>query len=179
MRATGRSWIRRWLSAVAVGLAVSIASVAHAASAPALGKSPAVAEPLPEDFDSLLRTGWWALRAGDSERAMLAYEKVLARADDARMQVRALIVIAMARLTPSSAVHDSDAAELAMQELDRRVKLYGLEQEFFGELELLRLVAAQDRELKALRSGKRAMERQLGQRDEVIRQLRALSVEQQ
>lgn len=151
---------------------------AHAAPATAPAKA-APAEPLPEDFDSLLRAGWWALRAGDAERAMLAYEKVLARADDSRMQVRALIVIAMARLTPSSAVHDADAAAIAMEELDRRVKLYGLEQEFFGDLELLRLVASQDRELRALRAGKRALDRELKQRDEVIRQLRALSVEQQ
>jgi hypothetical protein len=95
------------------------------------------------------------------------------------MQVRALIVIAMARLTPSSAVHDADAAAIAMEELDRRVKLYGLEQEFFGDLELLRLVASQDRELRALRASKRALDREIKQRDEVIRQLRALSVEQQ
>jgi hypothetical protein len=66
-----------------------------------------------------------------------------------------------------------------MEELDRRVKLYGLEQEFFGELELLRLVAAQDRELKTLRGSRRSLEREIRQRDEVIRQLRALSVEQQ
>lgn len=148
-------------------------------AAPASASRSATADPLPEDFDSLLRAGWWALRAGDAERAMLVYEKVLARADDSRMQIRALIVIAMARLTPSSAVHDADAAQLAMDELDRRVKLYGLEQEFFGELELLRVVAAQDRELKALRAGKRSMARELKQREELIRQLRALSVEQQ
>ena len=163
-------------------LCLALAGMAAQAAAPAAAAktaSAAQAEPLPEDFDSLLRAGWWALRAGDDQRAMLAYEKVLARADDSRMQIRALIVIAMARLTPSSAVHDADAAQLAMEELDRRVKLYGLEQEFFGELELLRVVAAQDRELKALRGGKRAMERELKQRDEVIRQLRALSVEQQ
>jgi len=151
-----------------------------AQAAPAAGPATASAEePLPEDFDSLLRAGWWALRAGDAGRAMLAYEKVLARADDSRMQVRALIVIAMARLTPSSAVHDTDAAAIAMEELDRRVKLYGLEQEFFGELELLRLVAEQDRELKSLRMSKRSLELELKKRDEVIRQLRALSVEQQ
>ena len=148
-------------------------------AAPAKTASAATTEPLPEDFDSLLRAGWWALRAGDAERAMLAYERVLARADDARMQIRALIVIAMARLTPSSPVHDADAAQLAMDELERRVKLYGLEQEFFGELELLRVVAAQDRELKTLRAGKRSMARELKQRDLVIRQWRALSVEQQ
>lgn len=157
------------------------ALVVQAAESAAQAKtaSAATTEPLPEDFDSLLRAGWWALRAGDAERAMLAYEKVLARADDSRMQIRALIVIAMARLTPSSAVHDADAAQLAMEELDRRVKLYGLEQEFFGELELLRVVAAQDRELNTLRAGKRSMARELKQRDLVIRQLRALSVEQQ
>lgn len=160
-------------------LACAGGMAAQATAPEATGKAAATAEPLPEDFDSLLRAGWWALRAGDEQRAMLAYEKILARADDARMQVRALIVIAMARLTPSSPVHDADAAELAMQELDRRVKLYGLEQEFFGELELLRRVAAQDRELKALRAGKRSLERELRKRDEVIRQLRALSVEQQ
>jgi hypothetical protein len=160
-------------------LCLACVGVPTHAAAPATHGKAAAAEPLPEDFDSLLRAGWWALRAGDDERAMLAYEKVLARADDSRMQVRALIVIAMARLMPSSAVHDAEAAELAMQELDRRVKLYGLEQEFFGDLELLRLVAAQDRELKTLRAGNRAQKNELKQRDEVIRQLRALSVEQQ
>jgi hypothetical protein len=160
-------------------LVIAWAGMPALAAPPAAPAKAATQEPLPEDFDSLLRAGWWALRAGDAERAMLAYEKVLAHADDSRMQVRALIVIAMARLTPSSAVHDADAAAIAMEELDRRVKLYGLEQEFFGDLELLRLVAAQDRELKALRAGKRTLDRELKQRDEVIRQLRALSVEQQ
>jgi hypothetical protein len=168
----------RTVSLVLVLCLACIGLAAQAAVPAAPAKTPAD-EPLPEDFDSLLRTGWWALRAGDAERAMLAYERVLARADDARMQVRALIVIAMARLTPSSAAHDADAGALAMEELDRRVKLYGLEQEFFGELELLRLVAAQDRELKTLRGSRRSLEREIRQRDEVIRQLRALSVEQQ
>lgn len=160
-------------------MCLACAGAAAQAVSPAPSTKAAADEPLPEDFDSLLRTGWWALRAGDAERAMLAYERVLARADDARIQVRALIVIAMARLTPSSAAHDADAAALAMEELDRRVKLYGLEQEFFGELELLRRVAAQDRELKTLRGSRRSLEREIRQRDEVIRQLRALSVEQQ
>jgi len=169
------------MRAVSLVLVLCLACIGLAAQAavPAAPARTPADEPLPEDFDSLLRTGWWALRAGDAERAMLAYERVLARADDARMQVRALIVIAMARLTPSSAAHDADAAALAMEELDRRVKLYGLEQEFFGELELLRLVAAQDRELKTLRGSRRSLEREIRQRDEVIRQLRALSVEQQ
>ena len=168
----------RTMSLVLVLCLACMGATAQAAVPAAPAKAPAD-EPLPEDFDSLLRAGWWALRAGDAERAMLAYERVLARADDARMQVRALIVIAMARLTPSSAAHDADAAALAMEELDRRVKLYGLEQEFFGELELLRLVAAQDRELKTLRGSRRSLEREIRHRDEVIRQLRALSVEQQ
>ncbi len=166
-------------TAFVLALSLLCAAVPAQAAAPAEQGKAASAESLPEDFDSLLRAGWWALRAGDAERAMLAYEKVLARADDSRMQVRALIVIAMARLMPSSVVHDEDAASIAMAELDRRVKLYGLEQEFFGELELLRLIAVQDRELRALRTGKRSLERGLKQRDEVIRQLRALSVEQQ
>jgi hypothetical protein len=169
----------RWIP-VLVLLFLMVAGQAPAVGAPAAAATKdTAADPLPEDFDSLLRAAWWALRAGDDQRAMLAYEKVLARADDSRMQLRALICIAMARLMPSSAVHDAEAAELAMQELDRRVKLYGLEQEFFGELELLRLVAAQERELSALRTSSRKLKRDLAQRDELIRQLRALSVEQQ
>lgn len=169
----------RWIP-VLVLLSLVVAAPAPAVGAPAAGAAKdAAADPLPEDFDSLLRAAWWALRAGDDQRAMLAYEKVLARADDSRMQLRALICIAMARLMPSSAVHDAEAAELAMQELDRRVKLYGLEQEFFGELELLRLVAAQERELSALHATSGKLKRELARRDELIRQLRALSVDQQ
>ena len=169
----------RWIP-VLVLLSLVVAAPAPAVGAPAAGAAKdAAADPLPEDFDSLLRVAWWALRAGDDQRAMLAYEKVLARADDSRMQLRALICIAMARLMPSSAVHDAEAAELAMQELDRRVKLYGLEQEFFGELELLRLVAVQERELSALRAASGKLKRELARRDELIRQLRALSVDQQ
>lgn len=169
----------RWIP-VLVLISLVAAGPAPAVGAPAAGAAgDTVADPLPEDFDSLLRAAWWALRAGDDQRAMLAYEKVLARADDSRMQLRALICIAMARLMPSSAVHDAEAAEMAMQELDRRVKLYGLEQEFFGELELLRLVAAQERELSALRTASGKLKRELARRDELIRQLRALSVDQQ
>lgn len=164
------------LSCVLVlGAATSLA----VAAAPGPTAPRAAAErPFPDDLDALLSEAWRALRMGDSERAMLGYERVLARADDSRVQVRALISIAIARLLPSSSAFDPEAGQLAMEELERRIRLYGLEQEFFGQVELLRLVASQDRELKSLREGNRRLKKDLAARDRLLEELRALSVEQ-
>lgn len=148
------------------------------AEPPSAAPGAGAARPLPDDFDALLRESWRALRMGDSERAMLGYERVLARADDSRVQVRALICIATARLLPSSSAFDAQAGQLAMEELERRIRLYGLEQEFFGQVDLLRLVASQERELRTLREGNRRLKRDLAARDRLVEELRALSVEQ-
>jgi hypothetical protein len=173
-RSSGRALNLLLIFALVPGPATSLAVAAPEAAAPG---APA-ARPFPEDFDALLRESWRALRMGDSERAMLGYERVLARADDSRVQVRALISIAIARLLPSSSAFDPEAGQLAMEELERRIRLYGLEQEFFGQVELLRLVASQDRELKSLREGNARLKKDLAARDRLLKELRALSVEQ-
>lgn len=130
-------------------------------------------------YASELRAAWEAFRAGDYERAMLGYERVVSRADEPRIQIRALISLAMIRLLPSSKMHDVTAARVILEELDRRIDASGLRYEFFGELELLELVAKQDAALIAERAAGGRLRKELASRDALIRQLRALSVEAQ
>lgn len=135
-------------------------------------------KPLPRsgEYDALLRSAYNAYRNGDYESAMLDYERVLGRADDPHDQIRVLISLAMIRLLPSSEMRDLEAAAIVMDELDRRIARFGLQHEFFGELELLQLINARERELRALRSDNSALKKEIANRDEVIRQLRALTV---
>lgn len=144
------------------------------AAPPAAAAALAVAQP--EDYEPLLRAALDAHGRGDDETALRAYERVLGRADAPREQVRALIGIAMLRLLPSSTVHDDEASALVLDELQRRIRERGLEQEFFGDIELLRRLAAQDGEQRALRAENARLHRELKQKDDVIRQLRALTV---
>lgn len=130
-----------------------------------------------EDYTAMLRQAWEALRAGDYEGAMFAYERVLARADDSDQQIRALICLAMVRLMPSSEVHDLEAARIVLAELDRRIDLYGLRYAYFGEVELLRLLAEQGRQIDKLRDEQARLRKELAARDALIAQLRALSVD--
>lgn len=132
--------------------------------------------PPAEDYAPLLRAALEAHRRADDQAALLAYERVLGRADDPRDQIRALLCIAALRLLPSSKVHDEEAAAVVVRELERRLRDHGLEQEFFGELEIVQRLAAQDAEMEKLRKDNAALRRQLKQKEEVIRQLRALSV---
>ncbi len=172
-RSAGRAANLLLISALVLGQTASLA----VASPEAVPPTPPAERPFPEDLEALLRESWRALRMGDSERAMVGYERVLARADDSRVQVRALISIAVARLLPSSSAFDPEAGQLAMQELEKRIRLYGLEQEFFGQVELLALVASQDRELRSLREANRRLKKDLAARDRLVKELRALSVE--
>jgi len=148
------------------------------AAAPAQAPPPAV-PPQSAYYASELRAAWEAFRAGDYERARLGYERVAGRADEPRIQIRALISLAMIRLLPSSKVHDVDAARVILGELERRIEDSGLRYEFFGELELLALVAKQDAALSAERASGARLRKELAARDALIRQLRALSVEAQ
>lgn len=165
----------------ALALCVALCTVCAAATAGA-DPSPAQQRPRPstearEDYNATLRQAWEALRAGDYEGAMFAYERVLARADDADQQIRALICLAMVRLVPSSKVQDPEAARIVLAELERRIDLYGLRYAYFGEVELLRLLAEQGKQLDQLRDERARLRKELAARDALIAQLRALSVE--
>jgi hypothetical protein len=76
-------------------------------------------------------------------------------------------------------VHDVEAARVILEELDRRIEQAGLRYEFFGEMELLELVAKQDAALLAERAAGGKLRKEIAARDALIRQLRALSVEAQ
>ena len=126
-----------------------------------------------------LREAWAAFDKGDYERAMLGYERVVARAEEPRIQIRALISLAMIRMLPSSKMQDDVAARVVLDELERRIESSGLRYEFFGEIELLELLAKQDQELLTERAKSDRLRKDLAARDAVIKKLRALSVETQ
>ena len=154
------------------------AALSAAACAPCPAPEPVASKPQPRsgEYDALLRSAYNAYRSGDYEAAMLDYERVLGRADDPHDQIRVLISLAMIRLLPSSEMRDLEAAAIVMDELDRRIARFGLQHEFFGEIELLQLINTRERELRGLRAGNSALKKEIANRDEVIRQLRALTV---
>jgi hypothetical protein len=130
-----------------------------------------------ESYEPLLRAAHAALQRGDYKQALLDYERVLGRADDPRDQIRALISVAMIRMTPSYGVNDAAAAGIVMAELERRIAKYQLQYEFFGELELLNLIRQREREWREARAVAEKLKRDLAAREELIRQLRAVTVE--
>lgn len=130
-----------------------------------------------EDYQPLLREAHAALQRGDYESAMLAYERVLGRADDPRDQVRALINLAMIRLLPSSRMQDDEAAAMTMDELRRRIDANSLQYEFFGEIELLQLIQGHARQLRGHADKEAGLRKEIAAKEELIRQLRALSVD--
>ncbi len=155
---------------------VKSSAVAPVAPAPQTPSEPP-ATTASEDFGQLLRKSYDAYQSGDYETAMLGYERVLARADDPADQVRALISLAMIRLLPSSKMKDAQAAAIIMEELDRRVKQNDLRYEFFGELELLGLISGRERDNAQLRAANGKLRKSLADKEELVRQLRALSVD--
>ena len=130
-----------------------------------------------EDYDQVLRQASAAWERGDHKSALLFYERVLGRAEQPREQVRALIGMATLRLMPSSKVADSAAAAVVMRELDLRLAAHELRHEFHAQLELLRLLQAREGEMQALRESNRKLAAQLAAKEELVRQLRALSVD--
>jgi len=147
------------------------------AEAPGAPAARPVAPPAREDYGVLLRRSYQFYAEGDYEQALYGYERVLARADDADHQIRALISIAMIRLLPSSKMRDLDAATIVLDELERRLELYGLRFQYFGEMELLQSIAAREGELRALRASNAKLRKEIEARDALISQLRALTVE--
>jgi hypothetical protein len=156
-------------------------SAPTALAAPAQAAAPPAPAPAPvrsrENYEPLLRNAHAALQRGDYQQALLDYERVLGRADDPRDQIRALISVAKIRLTPSYGVNDAAAAGIVLAELDRRIAKYQLQYEFFGELELLNLVRQRERELREARAAAEKLKRDLAAREELIRQLRAVTVD--
>ena len=134
-------------------------------------------EQVRDDYDQVLRQALAAFERGDHKTALLFYERVLGRAEDPRVQLRALMCMAMLRMMPSSKVADPKAAAIVVREFEKRVRENDLRHEFFGEFELLRMLAARESELRALRDTNRKLDAQLAAKDELVRQLRALSVD--
>ena len=64
-----------------------------------------------------------------------------------------------------------------MRELDLRLAAHELRHEYYAQLELLRLLQAREGEMQALRESNRKLAAQLAAKDELVRQLRALSVD--
>jgi len=154
-----------------------VAAKTPVATSQAVEDVPVVAPPAREDYAPLLREALAALDRNDHEAAMLSYERVLARAEDPRDQVRALISLAMLRMLPSSSVVDMEAATIVMEELDRRIQAHDLRAEFFGEIDLLRLLRDKDARRRALEGANEKLRGDLAAKDDLIRQLRALTVE--
>ena len=137
------------------------AAEAQPVSAPAPAALPdTTPEQVRDDYDEVLRQA-----------------SVLGRAEQPREQVRALIGMATLRLMPSSKVADSAAAAVVMRELDLRLAAHELRHEFHAQLELLRLLQAREGEMQALRESNRKLAAQLAAKEELVRQLRALSVD--
>lgn len=151
------------------------APVARPAAAPATLPD-AVPEQVAEDYEMALRQAATAWERGDHKSALLFYERVLGRAAAPREQVRALIGMATLRLMPASKVEDAVAAGVVMRELDRRLAGSDLRHEFFAQVELLRLLQAHAGEMQALRETNRKLSADLAAKNELVRQLRALSV---
>jgi len=134
-------------------------------------------EQVRDDYDQVLRQASAAWERGDHKSALLFYERVLGRATEPRQQVRALIGMAALRMAPSSGVADAAAAAVVMRELEMRLAAHELRHEFFAQVELLRLLQAREGEMQALRESNRKLAAQLAAKDELVRQLRALSVD--
>ena len=134
-------------------------------------------EQVRDDYAQVLRQASAAWERGDHKSALLFYERVLGRATEPRDQVRALIGMATLRLAPSSAVAAAAAAAVVMRELEMRLAAHELRHEFFAQVELLRLLQAREAEMQALRESNRKLAAQLAAKDELVRQLRALSVD--
>lgn len=118
-----------------------------------------------------------ALERNDHAAAMQAWEDVLEQAASAEDQARALLGMVLLRLLPSSAFSDPQAAGSLVDRFDRHVREHGLRREFVAEVELLRLLLARERDLQVLRASNRALSADLEARDNLIRKLRALSVD--
>ena len=154
------------------------APAAQPVTAPAPATLPdTTPEQVRDDYEQVLRQASAAWERGDHKSALLFYERVLGRAAQPRDQVRALIGMATLRLMPSSKVADSAAAAVVLRELDLRLAAHDLRHEYYGQLALLRLLQAREGEMQALRESNRKLAAQLAAKEELVRQLRALSVD--
>lgn len=150
----------------------------------ALGAEPATeaVEPRDERPDPAvtgLQAALEALERNDHAAAMQAWEDVLEQAPSAEDQARAMLGMVLLRLLPSSAFADPQAAGSLVERFDRHVREHGLRREFVAEVELLRLLLVRERDLQVLRASNRALNADLEARDNLIRKLRALSVDEE
>ncbi len=133
----------------------------------------AVAEPVPAGLQAALA----AFERGDHAAALRAWEEVAARSTSTREVAHALLGMVLLRVLPSSALLDPREEAALVARLEQHVNDAGLRTEFAVELELLRLLAARERDLATTREANRALGAELAARENLIRKLRALSVD--
>lgn len=150
---------------------------AHAATVEPVACEPAPEpEPPPKTYDPALREAHRLYVNGDIEQAMLAYERILAAAEEPRDQLSALIALGLIRLLPSSPMRDVEVAGLILDEIEKRIGRSDLYYAFFGQIELLKQIQAYQARIVQLQGSKQALEAELGRKEEAIRKLRELTV---
>ena len=137
---------------------------------------PQVIEPIQQDLQPAMREAHNLYVSGNLDAAMLAYERILARAEEPSDQLNALIALALIRLVPSSRLQDLEAASLILDEIDKRIERSDLYYAYFGQLELLRQIQSYQQRIANLRATNGSLEAELARKEEAIRKLRELTV---
>ena len=135
-----------------------------------------VDEPAPQDPQPALHEAYNLYVSGNLEAAMLAYERILARAEQPEDQLNALIALGLIRLMPSSQLQDFEAASLILDEISKRVGGSDLYYAYFGQAELLRQIQSYQQRIANLHASNGALKAELAGKDEAIRKLRELTV---
>lgn len=114
--------------------------------------------------------------SGDFEAAMHAYEEVVANSGDEREQLDALVSLAKLRLLPKSPVLDLEAARIVLDELILRIERFGLQHEYFGQVDLLESIQATEMEMQKVHRANEVLASELANKDEAIKRLKDLTV---
>ena len=142
-----------------------------------------VPEPEPEveapvvDLSPEFRDAQALYAVGDSENAMLAYERLLAKAEKPEDQLNSLIALAMLRLLPSSSVSDLAAATLIIEEIEKRLARNDLYYRYFGQIELLQQIRQYEQNIANLKSASESLQADLARKEEAIRALKEVIVD--
>jgi hypothetical protein len=139
-----------------------------------------VVEPAPEpvrpDLAPAFREAHNLYVSGNLEAAMLAYERLLARAEEPEDELNVLIALALIRMMPSSRVRDLEAAAMILEEIDKRTERASLFYRYFGQIELLRQIQSYEQRIANLHATNGSLKAELARKDEAIRKLRELTV---
>ena len=133
-------------------------------------------EAVVQDLQPAMREAHDLYVSGNLDAAMLAFERILAQAEDPIDQLNSLMALGLIRLMPSSRLQDLDAAGLILDEIDKRLKRGALFYANFGQLELLRQIQSYQQRIANLRASNGSLEAELARKEEAIRKLRELTV---